>query len=41
MKIKEALRSNMKGAGKKSEETFYVHEMLAGFRVDDVPMYCK
>ena len=30
-----------KGLGKKATDTFYVHEMLAGFRTDDVPPYCK
>ena len=29
------------GKAKKSTETFYLHEMLAGFRLDDVPHYCK
>ena len=40
----EAMRAKIaaqKGLGKKSEETFYVHEMLAGFRTDEVPPYCK
>lgn len=31
----------MKGLGAKARETFYVHEMLAGFRTDDVPHFCK
>jgi len=30
-----------KGLGKKSEATFYVHEMLASFRTDEIPVYCK
>ena len=29
------------GKAKRSTETFYLHEMLAGFRLDDVPHYCK
>ena len=33
--------AEQKGLAKKSEQTFYIHEMLAGFRTDDVPAYCK
>ena len=43
-KSKSYIKAKMlikKGQGKKSQESFYVHEMLATFRTDDIPMYCK
>ena len=43
-KLMQGIRSKIakqKGYGKKSEETFYLHEMLATFRVEEVPSYCK
>ena len=43
-KMLEEMRAKIakqKGLGKKADETFYVHEMLAGFRTDDVPPFCK
>ena len=38
--LKEVLAKEH-GRAKKSTETFYLHEMLAGFRLEDVPHYCK